>query len=238
MPAMRAVASTLPLASWFDFTGAHLAEARLNGAALRHAKLMAARLWRATLGGADLRHATCERARFAHVDLRDVRLDDANFARASLLHCNLEGTEVAGLLATSADFTGSAVTGARWPGARLAGASFRSAGLAGIDWHGADLRGCDFTGATFHLGSSRSGLVGSPIASEGSRTGYYTDEALEQTFQAPEDIRKANLRDCDLRGAHVSGTDFYLVDARGARLDPWQRAWLRRCRAILDPEPS
>ena len=56
---------------------------------------------------------------------------------------------------------------------------------------GADLRACDFARATFHLGSSRSGLVGSDIAGEGTRTGFYTDESLEASFQVPEDVRKA-----------------------------------------------
>jgi uncharacterized protein YjbI with pentapeptide repeats len=50
-------------------------------------------------------------------------------------------------------------------------------------------------------------------------------------------VRKANLRCCDLRGAHVEDCDFYLVDLRGARLDAGQVEWLRRCRAILDREP-
>jgi uncharacterized protein YjbI with pentapeptide repeats len=49
-------------------------------------------------------------------------------------------------------------------------------------------------------------------------------------------VRKANLRGCDLRGAIVERTDFYLVDVRGAVLDPAQRGWLKRCRAILDRE--
>jgi len=41
--------------------------------------------------------------------------------------------------------------------------------------------------------------------------------------------------------AHLAATladeaHFYLVDVRGAVLDREQRIWLRRCRAILDPE--
>ncbi|HEU4419063.1 MAG TPA: pentapeptide repeat-containing protein, partial [Planctomycetota bacterium] len=79
-----------------------------------------------------------------------------------------------------------------------------------------------------------SGLVDSTIPGEGSRTGFYTDESLDDHFRAPEEVRKANLRRCDLRGAIVEGTDFYLVDVRGARLEPEQREWLKRCRAIVD----
>jgi len=46
-------------------------------------------------------------------------------------------------------------------------------------------------------------------------------------------VRKANLRGADLRGAQVFGTDFYLVDLRGARYSDHQAAHFRRCGAIL-----
>jgi hypothetical protein len=88
------------------------------------------------------------------------------------------------------------------------------------------------------MGSSRSGLVDSPIASEGSRTGFYTDESLEDGFKAPEDVRKANLRGADLRDAKVNRTDWYLVDLRGAKYSPDQEAHFRKCRAILDDRRS
>jgi uncharacterized protein YjbI with pentapeptide repeats len=120
------------------------------------------------------------------------------------------------------------------PRANLRGASLRGAGLAEVDWEGADLRGADLREAAFHLGSSRSGLVGSPIACEGSRTGFYVDEYNEQDYRSPEEIRKANLVGTDLRGAHLEGVDFYLVDLRGARIDPCHVPHLRRCGAILE----
>lgn len=89
-------------------------------------------------------------------------------------------------------------------------------------------------GATFHMGSSRCGLVESFIPMEGSRTGFYTDEYLEQDFKAPEEIRKANLRGADLRGAHIEGVDFYLVDLRDAKYDSNQAKHLRQTGAILE----
>jgi fluoroquinolone resistance protein len=119
-------------------------------------------------------------------------------------------------------------------GADLSGARLRGAGLAEIDWEGADLRGADLREAAFHLGSSRSGLVGSPIACEGSRTGFYTDDWREQDFKSPEEIRKANLCGADLRGAKIDDVDFYLVDLRGATLDPKQIPQIRRSGAILE----
>ena len=47
-------------------------------------------------------------------------------------------------------------------------------------------------------------LVGSPLACEGSRTGFYTDDYNDRDFKSPEEIRKANLRGADLRGAPTS----------------------------------
>ncbi len=117
--------------------------------------------------------------------------------------------------------------------ANFLGADLRDAGLAEVDWPGACLRDADLRGASFHLGSSRNGLVGSPIACEGSRTGFYTDDYDDQDIKPAEEIRKANLRGADLRGASIEGVDFYLVDLRGAKYTIGQAAQLRHCRAIL-----
>ncbi|MCK6462183.1 MAG: pentapeptide repeat-containing protein, partial [Planctomycetes bacterium] len=105
--------------------------------------------------------------------------------------------------------------------------------VADVAWEGADLRGADLDGAIFHMGSSRGGLVESFLASEGTRTGFYTDDFDEQHFKSPEEIRKADLRGADLRGAKVERTDFYLVDLRDALYDEAQELHFRRCRAIL-----
>ena len=119
------------------------------------------------------------------------------------------------------------------PGANFRCANLQEAGLAEIDWEDACLAGADLSCASFHLGSLRSGLVHSPIACEGSRTGFYTDDFNEQDFKSPEEIRKANLCGADLMGACVDGVDFYLVDLRGARFDDRQANHFRRCGAIL-----
>jgi uncharacterized protein YjbI with pentapeptide repeats len=133
-----------------------------------------------------------------------------------------------------ANLEGALLTGSSMPNCDFSRASLRQTGLADIDWEGAILRDSDLTGATFHMGSSRSGLVGSPIASEGSRTGFYTDDYTEQDFKAPEEIRKANLCGADLRGAKIEGVDFYLVDLRNALYDADQERHFRRCGAILE----
>ncbi|MGE3173047.1 MAG: pentapeptide repeat-containing protein [Planctomycetota bacterium] len=224
-----------------DFDGAVLDDATLmgadlTGASFRAASLYDANLRHAVLRDADLSHADLRLADLRGLDLRPVRLVGARLAGAHLGGAQLAGTVHPRLWAPNARFEDADLTGARWRCADLRGARFLDAHLADVDWQGADLRGCDFRGAAFHLGSARSGLLHSPVACEGSRTGFYTDESLEQHFQAPEVVRKANLRGCDLRGAAVEGVDFYLVDLRGCRLDPAQREWLRRCRAILDPD--
>jgi uncharacterized protein YjbI with pentapeptide repeats len=119
-------------------------------------------------------------------------------------------------------------------GADFTFADLSNTGLAEIDWEGASLKKADLRGATFHFGGARSGLVQSPIACEGSRTGFYTDEFEEQHFKSPEEIRKANLCGADLRGALIDGVDFYLVDLRGAIYDADQAQQLRKCGAILE----
>lgn len=173
--------------------------------------------------------------------LDEVRLCNACFLRASfrgaiLTRCNLEYMNLPGADFRDANLTGSDLTGSIMSRTDFRNAVLRDAGLAGVAWEGADLRKADLSGASFHMGSSRSGLVGSTIASEGTRTGFYTDDFSEQDFKAPEEIRKANLCGCDLRGAKVDRTDFYLVDLRRARYTPDQARHFSACGAILrDP---
>ena len=86
------------------------------------------------------------------------------------------------------------------PRADFRQAILRNAGLADVQWEMADLREADLRNCSFHMGSSRSGLVGSPYPSHGTRTGFYTDTVDEQYYKRPEEIRKANLCGADLRG--------------------------------------
>lgn len=65
-------------------------------------------------------------------------------------------------------------------------------------------------------------------------TGFYTEELEQLHFRRPEEIRKAALCGADLRGANLNGVDFYLVDLRGARLDPEAVKQARQTGAILD----
>lgn len=249
---LRAHALDAPQSSWpraqlaySEFHGANLEGAKLPGADLRGSNFAAAclkdadltdtNLSNAQLADCNLEDARLNRTHLVRVDLRSTRLDGVQLTNARVARCNFEGTLIARLSAGATQFFDCDLSGVAWRNSELRCASFAQCGLADVDWEGADLRCADFRYATFHLGNSRSGLIDSTIAGEGSRTGYYTDESLEERFQAPEDVRKANLRHCDLRGATIIGVDFYLVDLRGAKLDPEQRDWLLRCRAILDP---
>jgi uncharacterized protein YjbI with pentapeptide repeats len=206
-----------------DFTGAICIETDFTGSSLS----------RATLTGADLSRADLRHAQLAHVRLCETTLSGARLAGASMVEADLEGVNYPGGDFENVDLTGAYLTGSFMPQANFRGAKLCRAGLADVSWEGADLRDADFTNCAFHLGSSRSGLVGSPIACEGSRTGFYTDDFLEQDFKSPEEIRKADLRGADLRGALVHNADFYLVDLRGARYTSDQADHFRRCGAIL-----
>ena len=213
-----------------NFRGANFTRAQLRGAKLMLAAFDHGRLDAADLTGVDLTSAS-----LLGLDLRTTQVEGAILDHALCDRACASETHWPALQAEHSRWREADLTGARWPRAKLQGAAFRGARLADVDWSGADLRDADLGGATFHFGNSRSGLVGSELASEGTRTGFYTDESLEQHFQAPELVRKANLGGCNLRGANLLDTDLYLVDLRGARLDPRQREHARRCRAILDP---
>jgi uncharacterized protein YjbI with pentapeptide repeats len=213
-------------------------EADLRQSSLRGAVLTGAGFQRAVLGETDFSGANLDEADLSDCDLRTCCLAGASLHGTSLLNSNLEGMCLDGLDFSTAQLEGALLTGSSMVGGYLTGACLRGAGLADIDWPGVCLRGADLRQATFHMGSSRSGLVDSTIASEGSRTGFYTDEYTEQDFKSPEEIRKANLCGADLRYALIDGVDFYLVDLRGARYDATQAAHFRQCGAILEDRCS
>jgi uncharacterized protein YjbI with pentapeptide repeats/energy-coupling factor transporter ATP-binding protein EcfA2 len=222
-----------------DLRGVTADYAQFRGANLAGALLLEAHLWKADLReakieGADFSGANLADARLSGLKLRLARFDGACFGGADLCKCDLEGMELADSDFHDANLQGALLTGSGMPRANFLGANLRDTGLAEVDWPGACLRDADLRGATFHLGSSRSGLVGSPIACEGSRTGFYTDDYHDQDVKPAEEIRKANLRGADLRGAEIKDVDFYLVDLREAQYTPDQAGHFRRCRAILD----
>lgn len=206
----------------------------LRRAVFRSTDLSGAVLLNSRIEGADFTNANLQDAKLSGLPLRKALLTGVNLKNTRLRKCDLEGANLDGVNFESAVLDGSDLTGGSFERANFTGASLQNTGLADVNFEGACLRGADLRDATFHMGSSRSGLLFTPIASEGTRTGFYTDEFTEQHFQAPENVRKANLRFVDLREALVEDVDFYLVDLRGALYDERQEAHFRRCRAILD----
>ncbi len=226
-----------------DFRGANLlcttakrakfAQANVAEAVLIEADLSKGDLQGADIHDTDLSGANLEDACLKGLELKLARLERARFGGADLSSCNLEEVRLTAPDFHDADLRNALLTGSWMPRANFLGANLCNAGLADIDWPQANLRDADLRGASFHLGSSRSGLVGSPIACEGSRTGFYTDDYTDQNVKPAEEIRKANLRGADLRGADLTGVDFYLVDLRDAQYTSNQAEHFRCCRAIL-----
>jgi uncharacterized protein YjbI with pentapeptide repeats len=221
---------------WVKAPEAHLEEADLSGACLVEANCWKANLEGANIADADFSGAILEDARLVDLDLRIARFDKARFGGSELRGCNLEGMELPDADFHDADCRKALFTDSRMARANFRGADLRESGLAGIDWPGACLRDADLRDANFHLGSSRDGLVGSPIACEGSCTGFYTDDFHDRDIKPAEEIRKANLRGADLRGALIDEVDFYLVDLRDARYTTEQETHFRQCRAIMNAQ--
>jgi uncharacterized protein YjbI with pentapeptide repeats len=148
---------------------ASFVDANLTGADFSGANLEQADLTRANVNEACFRTANLEKATLVGVKLCEGDFAGACFHGARLDGCDLEGMELPGADFRKASLQDALLTGSSMPEACFDGACFHGAGLAEIDWEGASLRGADLRGVSFHLGSSRSGRVGSPIASEGSR---------------------------------------------------------------------
>ena len=232
------VTFTLSDLSFADLTDAKIENstflrANLSGAVLHGAELSGCCFVDACLDEADFTDANLEFSNFSHRNLSVANFAGARFYRAVLQGSCLEGMSLPHASFESASLVGAEMTGSVMPGANFVRADLRAARLAEVEWELADLRNANLAGATFHMGSARSGLVGVSIPMYGSRTGFYTDELHEQDFKAPEEIRKANLRGADLRGATIDNVDFYLVDLRDALYDPEQEDQLRRTGAIL-----
>lgn len=210
------------------FVNANLANANLERACLMNCAFVGCRI-----ENANFQFANLERSNLMYTDLTVADFQHASFRFARLYGCRLEGMELPSADFESANLEQSVMTGSIMTRANLSKVNLRLARLAKVEWESVDLRYADLTGATFHMGTSRSGIVGSLLASEGSRTGFYTDDWNEQDFKAPEEIRKANLRGADLRGAIIDGVDFYLVDLRDALYDMDQLHQLQTTGAIL-----
>lgn len=216
-----------------DFTGASFVGADLGFANLNFANLESADLCGALLDHVTLLNACLDNASLEGIDLRTAEIQGASFCRAKMRCCNLESLSLCQINFMKTDLSDALLTDSRFDRCNLAKVMLVNAKLADVNWTGCNLRGAKLVGCHFFYGSTRSGLVGSPYPSHGTRTGFYTDDYDDQYFKRPEEIRKANLCNCDLRGADVFRTDFYLVDLRGALFDDEQKSYFKACGAIL-----
>lgn len=216
-----------------DLTAAKFTSCDLAGADFEDADFTRAILWGNKITETSFRNARLVEAQLSRSILYIADFEGAVFNDADLNYSNMEGMGWDAAQFSGAQLAGVLLTGASFPNACFAGANLSLARMAEINLEGADLRGANLAHVTFHMGSSRSGLVQSTIASEGTRTGFYTDEYNEQHYKSPEVIRKANLRGADLRNAIVKGTDFYLVDLRDSKYTDSQRDHFIRSGAIL-----
>ncbi len=236
------------LANSARFVNADLTDAEFHRAILHKARFGGSKLTRtaflaADMTAADFRHAriestdftgsTLDNAKLRNLPLKSCALSGTRFKGADLRQCDMEGLEAHDVDFTGADLRHGLLTGSVLRRATFYKSDLRYCGLADINWEGADLRRADLRRATFHMGTTRNGLVASTTPCEGSRTGFYTDDFNDRQYKNPEEIRKANLCNADLRGAKLEYVDFYLVDLRGARYTRKQRDWFKRCGAIL-----
>lgn len=212
-------------------------ECALDGASVEGAILRRCRLAAAELGSVDLSRAELDRCDLSGCDFRAARLEGTVVRNSRLCDTEWSGVAARGVELSQCDLCRAHFAGSVLTGCSLLGSSLVEAGLAHVTWVGCDLSGVDFTHASFHLGSTRSGLLLGAPPSFGTRTGFYPRDEVLDANARPEQVRKADLRECDLRGASLGRCDFYLVDLRGALLSREQVGHLRRCKAILDREP-
>ncbi len=210
------------------FLGCDLSDAKFSETTLRKASFLQARLDRI-----DFENSCAVACTFNAQDLHAANWSHSAWSETHFKDCDFEFARVVGASFLQCDFYGSDFTSSVMRGVSLAGSNLCACGLADVDWQGVDLRDADLRGCAFHLGSSRSGLVGSPYPGHGSKTGFYTNEFDDIWHRPPEEIRRANLVGADLRGADVRQADFYLVDLREAVYSLDQEQHFRRCDAIL-----
>jgi uncharacterized protein YjbI with pentapeptide repeats len=171
--------------SGLDLSGHNLTGADLSTSNLEGANLSRARLDDAVLHGADLGRCEFLGASMVRADLSGCRAERAGFATA-----DLSDADLANGVFDHASFTRADLTCATLSAASLRGAAVREACLAGASFLRADLREADLKesnlrGASFHLADLR-----------GARL-------LMARNYAKANWIGADIRDIDLRGAHL-----------------------------------
>ena len=207
---------------------------KMTDVSMQRCKLTLSRGVHSVLKRLTIRYCTFDGANWSGVDFRKCVLENVSFKAANLEHSNLDELDLLGCQFAKAKMEACSMTGTRLRNASLADARLRFAKLGYVDWQGCNLRNADLSGCLFHLGGSRSGLVGSPYPSHGTRTGFYRDDLEELIFKDPQDVCRARIVQCDLTGAKIQDVDFYLVDLRGSIVSASQRDQILSTGGIID----
>ncbi len=228
--------------------------ADLSGCAIQTCEIRDMSLADAVLVGASFRITVFESVTFGRggrdspLDFLNCHFRSCDMSRLaesgfSLQECKLRKISLAGLApkcfdGRRAEFSQCDLTGLTAPGATLDGATFMKCSLGDACLRGADLRGATFNRADFQPGpGSRSGLTDPATRTDalhGSKSGFYADDVADGVYLEPDQLRTADLREADLRGATFKNTDLFRVDLRGARMDPALMKMARQMRAFVD----
>lgn len=203
-----------------DLSRVDLGQARLEGASLREARLVATRALNAAFDGADFAEATLLGARLDRASLRGARLERLRATRCELRQASLQGAVATGAwfdacAFDAADLTRADLSHASLVECGLEGASLASARLCGAKLLRMDLREADGVALADLRGAvltrcALSGLDLRELAGAGLR--------LQRCELAGADLSGADLREARLDECWLPGAQLVGADLRGAQL--------------------
>lgn len=198
--------------------GADLSDANLKGSDLRGARLAIGSIFssaeplKAWVGGQVFRNAQLNRAILTQTDWRGV-----NLSYVKCQECWLNSANMAGVVAISADLTGSRLGGAnldgsvlvdvKLPGSNLSGASLIGANLDNTNLSAAVLIQADFSGATMQ----NIDLTLADLTSANLSSVDLSPSAEKDVLFGSSTMKGANLSGANLRGTNVERVDMSLV---------------------------
>lgn len=204
-----------------DLAEADLSDLDLHGHDLRGAILRGAALTRARLGAADLSKAILAAADLREADLAGADLEGADLSAARASRIRAPRARLLGALATRADFSSADLSAADLSGADLSEVDLSEADLSGARAHGVDLTRAKLTRAKLiRVDLREASIEGVDATALVLRGSVLADIRAD----AGTRLDRADLRECDARGAHLAGAS--LTEADLTRV-PLARADLR-----------
>lgn len=204
-----------------DLAEADLSDLDLHGRDLRGAILRGAALTRARLGAADLSKAILAEADLEGADLEGADLEGADLSAARASGARAPRARLRGALASRADLAAADLSEADLAAADLSEANLSEADLSGARANGVDLSRAKLTRAKITRVDLREASIEGVDA-----TALVLRGSVLADIRADADTRldRADLRECDARGAHLAGAS--LTEANLTRV-PLARADLR-----------